>query len=98
MVPLAAALAGPAESAFGRAAALWGCAALCVGATAAVLCVRDVRTLTRHTVPVALARPDAEPETGPTAVTAAEPESDARAPVPADTGSADAEGSVRRLG
>ncbi|WEH19520.1 MFS transporter [Streptomyces sp. VNUA24] len=115
MVPLAAALAGPAESAFGRTAALWGCAALCVGATAAVLCVRDVRTLTRHTVPVALARPDAEPTAvsaagsearseagsgaGPT-VSAAGPATGAGAgaPVPADTGSADAEGSVRRLG
>ncbi|WP_143673547.1 MFS transporter, partial [Streptomyces griseiscabiei] len=65
MVPLAAALAGPAESTFGRTAALWGCAALCVAATAAVLGVRDVRNLTRRTVPVALAKPAGEPEAEP---------------------------------
>jgi hypothetical protein len=62
MVPLAAALAGPAESAFGRPAALWGCAGLCVAATAAVLCIRDVRTLTlRSAGPVAKGEPGAEP-------------------------------------
>lgn len=109
MVPLAAALAGPAESAFGRTAALWGCAALCVGATAAVLCVRDVRNLTRHTVPVALARPAVDPEAAAESVTApaADPGTGAGAPVDtgsagsagsAGAGSADAEGSVRRLG
>ncbi|MFI7009305.1 MFS transporter [Streptomyces sp. NPDC050145] len=48
MVPLATALAGPAESAFGRSPALWGCAALVVLATAAVLCVPDVRNLRRR--------------------------------------------------
>ncbi|MDT7846574.1 MFS transporter [Streptomyces justiciae] len=47
MVPLATALAGPAESAFGRSHALWGCAALVVLVTAAVLCVPDVRNLRR---------------------------------------------------
>ncbi|MFJ6729324.1 MFS transporter [Streptomyces sp. NPDC091281] len=52
MVPLATALTGPAESAFGRTAALWGCAALVVVVTAAVLCVPDVRGLTRRTRPV----------------------------------------------
>lgn len=39
--------AGPAESAFGRSNALWGCAALVVVVTAAVLCVPDVRNLRR---------------------------------------------------
>ncbi|MEU1515499.1 MFS transporter [Streptomyces sp. NPDC005811] len=48
MVPVATALAGPAESAFGRTAALWGCAVLVVVVTAAVLCVPDVRNLTRR--------------------------------------------------
>lgn len=48
MVPVATALAGPAEAAFGRTAALWGCAALVVVVTAAVLCVPDVRNLTRR--------------------------------------------------
>ncbi|MFZ3571915.1 MFS transporter [Streptomyces sp. BH097] len=48
MVPLATALAGPAESAFGRTASLWGCAALVVVATAAVLFVPDVRHLRRR--------------------------------------------------
>ncbi|MEV0321721.1 MFS transporter [Streptomyces sp. NPDC050658] len=49
MVPLATALAGPAETAFGRSASLWGCAALVVVMTALVLLVPDVRNLTRRT-------------------------------------------------
>ncbi|MEU5664002.1 MFS transporter [Streptomyces longwoodensis] len=49
LVPLATALAGPAEGAFGRGASLWGCSALVVVVTAAVLCVPDVRTLQRRT-------------------------------------------------
>lgn len=49
LVPLATALAGPAESVLGRPEALWGCAALVVVATAAVLCVPDVRNLRRRT-------------------------------------------------
>ncbi|ATL26043.1 transporter, putative [Streptomyces formicae] len=53
MVPLATALAGPAESAFGRSASLWGCAALVIVVTAAVLLVPDVRHLTRRTKEVA---------------------------------------------
>jgi hypothetical protein len=66
MVPLATALAGPAESAFGRTASLWGCATLVVLVTAAVLCVPDVRNLTRRTKRVtgrtnATAEPDQEP-------------------------------------
>ncbi|WP_328581253.1 MFS transporter [Streptomyces sp. NBC_00370] len=48
MVPVAAALAGPAESAFGRSAALWGCSGLILLLTLAVLCVPDVRRLTRR--------------------------------------------------
>ncbi|MCX4694584.1 MFS transporter [Streptomyces sp. NBC_01408] len=47
MLPLATALAGPAESAFGRTPALWGCAALVVLVTALVLLVPDVRRMTR---------------------------------------------------
>ncbi|MFI6873277.1 MFS transporter [Streptomyces sp. NPDC050400] len=63
MVPLATALAGPAESAFGRTPALWGCAALVVLATCAVLFVPEVRNLRRHeTVKVAgSAEPEPEP-------------------------------------
>ncbi|MFF5565191.1 MFS transporter [Streptomyces sp. NPDC012623] len=49
MIPVATALAGPAEDAFGRTSALWGCAALVVLLTAAVLLVPDVRNLTRRT-------------------------------------------------
>ena len=49
LVPLATALAGPAESAFGRTAALWGCSGLIVVVTAAVLSVPDVRNLRRNT-------------------------------------------------
>lgn len=55
MVPLATALAGPAEQAFGRSASLWGCAALVVVVTAAVLLVPDVRNLTRRTQAVVAA-------------------------------------------
>ncbi|MGW3678806.1 MFS transporter [Streptomyces prasinus] len=53
LVPATMALAGPAETAFGRTEALWGCAALVVVVTAAVLCVPDVRNLRRRTVPIA---------------------------------------------
>ncbi|MFI6018489.1 MULTISPECIES: MFS transporter [unclassified Streptomyces] len=64
LLPLATALAGPAEDAFGRSPALWGCAGLVVAVTAAVLLVPDVRNLTRRTVPVAAraARPSADAE------------------------------------
>ncbi|MFF3975175.1 MFS transporter [Streptomyces sp. NPDC001828] len=55
MVPLATALAGPAQSAVGRTSALWGCSALVVLLTAAVLCVPDVRRLTRRAEPAAVA-------------------------------------------
>ncbi|RNG18636.1 MFS transporter [Streptomyces botrytidirepellens] len=48
MVPVATALAGPAESAFGRTTALWGCSALILLLTLAVLCVPDVRRLRRR--------------------------------------------------
>ncbi|MFF1342729.1 MFS transporter [Streptomyces sp. NPDC058290] len=51
MLPLATAVAGPAESAFGRTSALWGCATLVVLGTAAVLFVPDVRRLTRKPSP-----------------------------------------------
>nr|WP_237556693.1 MFS transporter [Streptomyces sp. SID5464] len=53
LVPLATAAAGPAEEAFGRTAALWGCAGLVVLVTAAALCVPDIRNLRRRTAPVA---------------------------------------------
>ncbi|MEU9195567.1 MFS transporter [Streptomyces hundungensis] len=59
MVPVATALAGPAQNAVGRTSALWGCSALIVLLTAAVLCVPDVRRLTRRGEPVALAGPKA---------------------------------------
>ncbi|MDT0381463.1 MFS transporter [Streptomyces sp. DSM 42041] len=51
MVPVATALAGPAEELVGRPAALWSCSAVIVLLTAAVLCVPDVRRLERRTVP-----------------------------------------------
>ncbi|MEU9304226.1 MFS transporter [Streptomyces sp. NPDC048269] len=73
MLPLATALAGPAESAFGRTQALWGCAALVVLATALVLVIPDVRRLTR--------RPPAEPALAATPV----PSSPAVSPSPAAT-------------
>ncbi|WP_406482402.1 MFS transporter [Streptomyces platensis] len=49
MVPLATALAGPVQDLIGRTAALWGCTAVIVLLTAAVLCVPEVRRLTRRT-------------------------------------------------
>ncbi|MFJ8013562.1 MFS transporter [Streptomyces sp. NPDC096339] len=62
MVPLATALAGPAESAFGRTQALWGCATLVVLATALVLLIPDVRRLTRRPAPpITSPPPSAEP-------------------------------------
>ncbi|NUK01792.1 MFS transporter [Streptomyces lunaelactis] len=57
LLPVATALAGPAESAFGRTASLWGCAGLIVLLTAAVLLVPDVRRLTRRTKSVTVAQP-----------------------------------------
>ncbi|MFC7841092.1 MFS transporter [Streptomyces sp. NPDC057382] len=71
-VPLATAAAGPAEDAFGRTAALWGCAGLVVLVTAAVLCVPDVRNLRRRTTPVAK---------GVTGEAAGKPSADAERPV-----------------
>ncbi|MFI0714819.1 MFS transporter [Streptomyces inhibens] len=53
MVPLATALAGPVQDLIGRTTALWCCSALIVLLTAAVLCVPDVRRLTRRTTPEA---------------------------------------------
>jgi MFS family permease len=55
LLPVATALAGPAEHTFGRTPALWGCAALVVLVTAAVLLVPDVRHLTRRAAPRAAA-------------------------------------------
>ncbi|MCX4402243.1 MFS transporter [Streptomyces sp. NBC_01764] len=82
MVPLATALAGPAEAAFGRTTALWSCSALVVVVTAAVLCVPDVRNLTRRTQPVAQGSPVAH----------------GSRVARGELGSADAEGAAGRLG
>ncbi|WP_445516003.1 MFS transporter [Streptomyces sp. NEAU-174] len=72
MVPLATALAGPAEEAFGRAGSLWGCSALILALTLAVLTVPDVRRLRRReTEPVAEGGPAAATDTAPD--TASEP-------------------------
>ncbi|MGW2326196.1 MFS transporter [Streptomyces sp. NPDC001700] len=66
MVPLATALAGPAESAFGRSAALWGSSALILLLTLAVLCVPDVRQLRRREPePVAEGTPVTAPLAAP---------------------------------
>ncbi|MEE1930709.1 MFS transporter [Streptomyces sp. TRM 70351] len=48
LVPFATALAGPVAGAVGRDTALWGCSALIVVLTAAVLCVPEVRRLRRR--------------------------------------------------
>ncbi|ANH94005.1 MFS transporter [Streptomyces sp. SAT1] len=49
LVPVATAAAGPVQDAVGRPAALWGCSALVLVLTLAVLCVPDVRRLARRT-------------------------------------------------
>ncbi|GLV75741.1 MFS transporter [Streptomyces hygroscopicus] len=68
MLPLATALAGPAERAFGRSASLWGCSALILALTLAVLTVPDVRRLRRRgTTPLAGDGPAAVGD-GPSAV------------------------------
>ncbi len=58
LLPAATALAGPAAEAFGRAPALWGCSALVVLLTAAVLTVPDVRRLTVRESAAGGAAPD----------------------------------------
>ncbi|MFD8327925.1 MFS transporter [Streptomyces lydicus] len=55
MVPVATALAGPVQDLIGRTTALWCCAAVITLLTAAVLCVPDVRHLTRRTSTPAIA-------------------------------------------
>ncbi|MEV8019718.1 MFS transporter [Streptomyces sp. NPDC086554] len=75
MVPLATALAGPAEVAFGRSASLWGCAALVVVVTALVLLVPDVRNLTRRTPSREVAASPAAPPASPPATRSADAES-----------------------
>ncbi|WP_031507071.1 MFS transporter [Streptomyces megasporus] len=57
LVPVATAAAGPVEGLVGRPAALWGCSILVALLTAAVLCVPDVRNLTRRETVVASAPP-----------------------------------------
>ncbi|MGH4035745.1 MFS transporter [Actinomycetota bacterium Odt1-20B] len=74
MVPLATALAGPADDAFGRTASLWGCSALVFLMTALVLFVPDVRNLTRRTKEITTAAPTPRPAPGPT--TAASPDAE----------------------
>ncbi|MFJ5773756.1 MFS transporter [Streptomyces sp. NPDC093094] len=67
LVPLATALAGPAENAFGRTQALWGCAVSVVVVTALVLCVPEVRTLRRRTREVTARPPAGLPDGSPDA-------------------------------
>ncbi|GGT94951.1 MFS transporter [Streptomyces lateritius] len=70
MLPLSTALAGPAESLFGRREALWGSATLIVVVTALVLLVPDVRNLTRRTKEVTGHADGAVPLPGPAATIA----------------------------
>ncbi|MFI6767332.1 MFS transporter [Streptomyces sp. NPDC050355] len=72
MVPVATAMAGPVQDLIGRTTALWGCSALIALLTAAVLCVPDVRRLTRRepatsaepTAPCLRDHPDDTPSSG----------------------------------
>ncbi|MGT2527196.1 MFS transporter [Streptomyces nojiriensis] len=84
MLPLATALAGPAESAFGRTEALWGCATLVVLATALVLVIPDVRRLTRREAPP-VPSPSLEP--GPSTAESI-PAADNPGPAPDESSSA----------
>ncbi|MFE6281516.1 MFS transporter [Streptomyces sp. NPDC057877] len=65
LIPLATALAGPAETAFGRTSALWGCSALIVLVTALVLTVPEVRNLRRRSKHVTSAEPAVAVERAP---------------------------------
>ncbi|MGW6967632.1 MFS transporter [Streptomyces zaomyceticus] len=104
LLPLTTALAGPAESAFGRSEALWGAAALMVLVTALVLLVPDVRNMTRRTYTKEITGADptaAKAETVTRAATAALAQSSAPAVAPASASapaSADSEGALRRDG
>ncbi|MEU7280084.1 MFS transporter [Streptomyces sp. NPDC045431] len=102
MLPVSTALAGPAESLFGRQTALWGCAGLVVLVTALVLLVPDVRNLTRRTKevtagPAASARADGTSADGPSADGPSAGDGPA-AGRSGDGRSADTEGPVGRLG
>ncbi|WP_030711439.1 MFS transporter [Streptomyces sp. NRRL F-2580] len=77
MLPLATALAGPAETAFGRTEALWGCASLVVLATALVLLIPDVRHMTRKTKPTTFTQQSAAPSGPATPSSPAAPSSPA---------------------
>ncbi|WP_435178232.1 MFS transporter [Actinacidiphila sp. bgisy145] len=63
LTPIATALSGPAANAFGRTNALWGCAAMVLLLTGAVLLVPDVRRLEHRpkTVTVPVGPADAAP-------------------------------------
>ncbi|MBT2452852.1 MFS transporter [Streptomyces sp. ISL-43] len=74
MLPLATAVAGPVESAIGRTSALWGCAALVIVVTAAVLLVPDVRHMTRK-----------PPKSSPAEAVPATPSSPTAPSIPADS-------------
>ncbi|MFF8308989.1 MFS transporter [Streptomyces lydicus] len=63
MVPVATALAGPVQDLIGRTTALWCCAAVIALLTAAVLCVPEVRHLTRRTHTPTLASSPPPPPT-----------------------------------
>ncbi|MGW1375485.1 MFS transporter [Streptomyces sp. NPDC002446] len=64
MVPVATALAGPVQTLIGRTAALWACSTLIALLTAAVLCVPDVRHLTRRESPPSTS-PSPQPQATP---------------------------------
>ncbi|MDQ0989629.1 MFS transporter [Streptomyces sp. V3I7] len=86
LLPPAMALAGPAEGAFGRTEALWGCAGLVVLVTAAVLWVPDVRNLTRRTAPVTGGPTPSAPSQGPNSSAASQsPENSTTKSTSADT-------------
>ncbi|MFB6435505.1 MFS transporter [Streptomyces sp. NPDC056411] len=75
LVPVATALAGPVQNLIGRPAALWSCSALIALLTAAVLCVPDIRNLTRRPAPTTEA-------TSPSSPTPATPPSPPTPPTP----------------
>lgn len=96
LLPVATAVAGPVESAVGRGAALWGCAALVLLLTLAVLLVPDVRRLRRAPHGATAAGPPTEV---PTAAPVGEMAQSAPVEVPplgSGPGSADAEGAAGR--
>lgn len=95
LLPIATALAGPVETAVGRSTALWGCSALILLLTLAVLLVPDVRRL-RRTGGGFLAKVTEVPPSAPVGEMAQSAPVEVAVDAVAEAGSADPEGAAGR--